>query len=169
MEQEEDHTGTFAFRATLDIIGINPFVPVPLKILKRIFKTAGKDRGFIPVCGTVNDKPYTQTLVKFKDAWRLYINTKMLPRSPKRIGEAINVTIRFDKTDRTLIPHPLLLKALRANPPAKEVFDKLAPSRRKEIIRYISSLKSMESIERNVKRAIGFLNGSERFVGRDRP
>jgi hypothetical protein len=38
----------------------------------------------------------------------------------------------------------------------------------KEIMRYINNLKTTESVERNVERAIRFLLGKDRFVGRDK-
>jgi uncharacterized protein (UPF0147 family) len=37
------------------------------------------------------------------------------------------------------------------------------------IIRYISALKTDESVSRNVRRAIEFLTSDGRFVGRDKP
>jgi hypothetical protein len=157
------------FTAILKITGINPFVLVPEQILRSVFKQAGKDKGHIPICGTVNGEEYTQTLVKYKGEWTLYINTKMLKDSPKRIGEEIEIGITFDPTDRTLTPHPKLLKALNENKTAKSEFDKLPPSRQKEIIRYISFLKTEESITKNIAKAIGFLNGKNRFIGRDKP
>jgi uncharacterized protein YdeI (YjbR/CyaY-like superfamily) len=157
------------FNASLDIIGINPFVFVPQQILNAIFKQAGKDKGHIPVTGTVNNKAYKQTLVKFQGEWRLYINTLMLKDSPKRIGETLKLSITFDPSDRTIKPHPLLTKALKANPEAQKVFEKLPPSRQKEIVRYISFLKTEESITRNIARTIDFLLGNNRFVGRDKP
>lgn len=157
------------FKAVVDIIGINPFVFVPEEILTQIFKDAGKDKGHIPICGMINGKSYTQTLLRYSGHWRLYINTIMLPDSPKRIGEIVEVTIQFDRRDRTIKPHPELVKALRSNKQAKQVFDALSPSKQKEIVRYISSLKSEESIILNVERAIGFLLGKNRFVGRDKP
>lgn len=157
------------FAATLKITGINPFVLVPEQILRGVFKQAGKDKGYIPICGTVNGEEYTQTLVKYKGEWTLYINTKMLKNSPKRIGEEIEIGIAFDPTDRTLTPHPKLLKALNENKTAKSEFDKLPPSRQKEIIRYISFLKTEESVTKNIAKAIGFLNGKNRFIGRDKP
>jgi hypothetical protein len=159
----------YKFKATIEIIGINPFVYIPENILENIFKQAGKNKGFIPINGTVNNNPYKQTLVKYKGLWRLYINTTILKYSPKRIGEEIEVTIAFDPVKRTINPHPKLLEALENNIKAKNVFDKLSPSKRNEIIRYISFLKSEESIDRNVKRAIDFLLGKNRFVGRDNP
>jgi hypothetical protein len=158
-----------AFKATLEIIGINPFVFVPAKVLADIFKEANKDKGPIPVCGTINEKEYTQTLVKYRGDWRLYINTTMLPNSPKRIGETVEVTIQFDRKDRTIKGHPSLMKALNSSKKAKRIFDELSPSKQKEIILYISFLKSEKSIALNVEKAVGFLLGKNRFIGRDKP
>ncbi len=155
------------FKAKLDIIGINPFIFVPQDILLTLFNDAGRDKGHIPVCGQVNGKEYQQTLLRYKGEWRLYINTIMLPDSPKRIGEFIEVWIEFDPRDRTLQPHPDLIKALGQNKKAEAVFQNLAPSKRKEIIRYISTLKTAASREKNIKLAMGFLMGKNRFVGRN--
>lgn len=157
------------FKATLEIIGINPFVHVPQQILDSIFLKARKDKGPIPVCGDINGKKYHQTLVKYSGAWRLYINTTMLSESPKRIGEIIEVSIKFDTKLRELIPHAKLVSALKRNKAAKKNFDSLPPSRQKEIIRYISNLKTEESVEINIAKAIGFLNDKNRFIGRDKP
>jgi len=159
----------FSFEADIEIIGINPYVQIPEDILKRIFILAKKDRGFIPVKGTVNHLPYQQTLVKYRGLWRLYINTSMLKDSPKRIGEKINVSLSLDFSDRTILPHPKLLDALHGNKEASEVFNRISPSLRKEIIRYISFLKTEESITKNVNKAVDFLLGKGRFVGRDKP
>ena len=157
------------FKATLDIIGINPFVYVPEQILNDLFTQAGKDKGHIPVCIVINNNQHKQTLVKFSGDWRLYINTTILKNSPKRIGETIDIAIEFDPADRSIKPHPEFLKALDLNKEAKQVFESLSASRQKEIIRYISFLKSADSVTRNVQKAMGFLTGKNRFVGRDRP
>lgn len=157
---------SYTFKARIDIIGINPFVFVPERILKSLFKEAGRDKGPIPVCGEINGTAFKQTLVRYAGQWRLYINTRMLPRSPERIGEMARITIQYDRDDRTIQPHPKLLAALKKNAAAKKVFDNLAPSLQKEIIRYIANLKSEESVERNVQKAVDFLLGKGRFVGR---
>ncbi|MBL7976789.1 MAG: YdeI/OmpD-associated family protein [Bacteroidetes Order II. Incertae sedis bacterium] len=159
----------FAFGAPLDLIGINPYVLVPEAILLELFFQAGKHKGPIPVCGTISGKPFLQTLVRYSGAWRLYVNEKMLLKSPKRIGEIVHLTLSYDPSDRSILPHPELVAALDENPSAKLGFNQLTPSRKKEIIRYIAALKSEESIRRNVKRAIRFLLGQERFIGRDTP
>ncbi len=155
------------FKVKLEIIGINPFVFVPDDILQQVFTSAKKNKGAIPIKGTINGVSYKQNLVKYSGYWRLYINMIMLKNSPKRIGETIEVTIQFDSSDRTIQPHPMLLRALEENSEAKEVFESLAPSLKLEIVRYIANLKTEVSIERNVKKAIQFLLGNERFVGRN--
>ncbi|MFT3793951.1 YdeI/OmpD-associated family protein [Flavobacterium sp.] len=159
----------YEFSAILAIIGINPYVSVPDEILELIFKDAKKDKGPIPICGMVNQKPYLQTLVKYAGQWRLYINTIMLEKSPQRIGEQIEVTVAFDPIERTIEMHPVLKKALAQNPEAKAVFDQLPPSRSKEIVRYIAHLKTEEKVGENVAKAINFLLGKEKFAGRDKP
>ncbi len=153
------------FKAVLDIIGINPFVFVPEKILKTLFAKAGKETAPIRIKGTVNEKSYKQSLVRYAGQWRLYINLQMLDNSPKRIGETIRVTIEYDPEERTIPFHPKLKAALNNNKKAKQVFDELSPSRRAEVNKYISFLKTDESIDRNIKRAIGYLLGENTFVG----
>lgn len=154
------------FTAKLEIIGINPYVSVPEKILTAIHAQAGKDKGPIPIKGTINGKAFRQTLVKYSGAWRLYVNTEMLENSPKRIGETVTLKIAFDPAERSIHPHPKLVEALAQNKQAKERFDALPPYLQKEIVRYISFLKTDASVERNVDKAIDFLLGKGPFIGR---
>ncbi|MEZ5012682.1 MAG: YdeI/OmpD-associated family protein [Chitinophagales bacterium] len=158
-----------SFKAQLQIIGVNPFVFVPDAVLSDIFTQAGKHKGPVPVSGKVNGKPFTQTLVRYKNEWRLYINTTMLPRSPKRIGETLEIQLQFDPMPRDVQMPERFANALQANKKARSVFEQLPASRRKEIVRYLANLKSEEALERNIHRAIRFLLGEERFVGRDKP
>ena len=77
--------------------------------------------------------------------------------------------LAFDPRDRST-PMPAVLQyALERHPHARSVFERLSPSRRKEIMRYIGHLKGEVAITRNVARAIAFLEGRERFAGRDKP
>lgn len=137
--------------------------------MTKIFEQSGKTKGHIRIKGTINNLPYTQTLVKYRGDWRLYINTTMLKKSPKRIGEQIEISIAFDPEKREITPHPKLLAALNKNKDACLVFENLRRSLQLEIIRYISALKKEESVDRNVARAIDFLSDKGRFIGRDKP
>ena len=156
-----------SFSAKILIIGVNPYVLLPAKVLKETFKQAGKDKGAIPVRGTLNGKKFIQNLVKYSGKWRLYLNTPMRKAAGIDVGDMANVQIEFDPTPRLLTTHPQLAKALGLNKNAKMAFEKLPPSYQKEIIRYINNLKTKESVERNVKKAIQHLLVKERFIGRN--
>ena len=158
-----------SFEAELEIVGINPFVTAPEPILEAIFAAAGRRSGPIPIAGTVNGAPYQQSLVRYRGAWRLYVNTAMLKDSPRRIGERLALTVAHDPIGRAAPASPEFDRALAAHPQAKAVFDGLRPSRQREIVRYIASLKSPASTQRNVARAIAFLIGEGRFIGSDKP
>ena len=157
------------FKASIHVIGINPFVFVPPKILQAIFKQAGKDKGHIPIKGAINGKPYKQTLLRYSNEWRLYINTSMLKNSPKRIGELVEITIAFDGESRDIEMPVDFTVALKANKEAALVFEQLTAYRKKEIVRYLANLKTKESLERNIVKAINFLTGKEKFAGREKP
>lgn len=157
------------FEATIEIIGINPFVFVPDAILQSIFEMAGKDKGQIPVKLEIAGQDFVQTLVRYSGEWRLYLNGPMREISKTVVGDDITISIDFDPLERTTPMHPRLEKALNENPSAKAIFDKLAPSHRKEIKRYINNLKSEETIDRNIAKSMGYLLGKQRFVGRDKP
>jgi Bacteriocin-protection, YdeI or OmpD-Associated/Domain of unknown function (DUF1905) len=157
------------FEAELEVIGINPFVSVPAPVLEAVFDAAGKRTGPIPICGIVNDAPYRQSLVRYRGAWRLYVNTTMLKDSPRRVGERLSLTIAHDPVGRAAPASPEFDRALAENAAAKAVFDALTPSRQREIVRYIAALKASASVDRNVARAIAFLTGEGRFIGSDKP
>lgn len=160
---------SFNFKATIHIIGINPFVFIPETILEQLFLHAEKNKGPIPVKGTVNKLPYRQTLVRYCNEWRLYINTSMLKNSPKRIGETIALSISIDPDSREIPIPPDFLSALKSDKEAERVYNNMSNSLQTEIIRYLAGLKTKESLERNITRAINFLKGKERFIGREKP
>jgi hypothetical protein len=158
-----------SFTAKIEIIGVNPYVLLPEEVLNEIFRQSDKNTGAIPVRGTLNGSKFIQTLVKYSGKWRLYLNTPMRKSTETDVGDTVQIEIEYDSRPRTIPMHPKLEKVLNENPDIKLVFEKLSPSRQKEIIRYISFLKTEVAIENNLKRVIQFLNGNERFVGRDKP
>lgn len=142
-------------------IGINPVVDPPDSVMKIIFAQAGRSRGPIAVCGKLNGAEFVQTLVKYKGAWRLYINGPMLKSSGLKVGDVAKINIEFDPKPRDVAMPPALADGLRKDKKARAAFDNLPPSRQKEILRYIGSLKTEASIDKNVGRVIGHLRGEK--------
>lgn len=155
------------FSAKILKIGINPYVLVPAAALKTLFEQAGKNKGPIAIKGTLNGKPFIQHLVKYSGKWRLYLNTPMRKAAGIDVGDMATVYLEFDPVPRTITMHPKLKQALEKNSKANAAFTKLTPSYQKEIIRYISNLKTEISVDRNIAKAIQHLLGKQRFIGSD--
>ena len=154
------------FSSKIYIIGVNPYVLLPSELLKHIFQKAGKDKGAIPIQLKIGGKDFIQNLVKYSGKWRLYLNGPMRKTAGKDVGDLIEIQIDFDSKPRITPMHSKLKLALKENPAAKKAFEKLSPSRQKEILRYINFLKSEESVVKNIQRAIAHLIGKQSFVGR---
>jgi uncharacterized protein YdeI (YjbR/CyaY-like superfamily) len=148
-----------SFERVIYKIGINPVVDPPEDVLRYLFERAGRSKGPIAVRGTINGAPFVQTLVKYKGAWRLYINGIMLKAAAATVGDLARITIDID-TDPPVEQMPRqLADALSRQPSAAAEFDKLTPSRKKEILRYLNSLKSDAAIARNIEKVIKQLLG----------
>ena len=100
-----------------------------------------------------------QTLVKYQGGWRLYLNTQMRQDAGIDVGDDATVEIEFDPEPRIIPTHPKFAHALAKNKEAKVAFDQLAPSRQKEILRYLNSMKTKESLVRNIEKVVQYLSG----------
>ena len=160
---------TIKFRAKIEIIGVNPFVFLPDRVLSEVFTQAGKNKGKIPVRMKIDGHEFVQTLIKWSGAWRLYLNTPMRKAAGKDVGDMAAFEIAYDPIERVFPMHPKFEEALRENQKASKVFYSLRPSLQMEINRYFGFLKNEASVDRNVIKAIQFLLGRGRFVARDKP
>jgi hypothetical protein len=150
-----------SFSATIYKIGINPYVHLPEDVLTALFKQANKSKGPIPVYGTINGKRFIQTLVKYQGAWRLYINGEMRLAAGVDVGDQAQIRIEFDPAPRIEAMHPKFRDTLSKNKVAKTAFEKLTPSRQKEMLRYLNSMKTDVSLERNIEKIIAHLLGEK--------
>src|ERR1700687_428940 len=143
-----------SFVEKVRILDINPYVRLPRAVLAAIFESAGRSTSPIPVKGTLNGKPFRQTLVRYQGAWRLYLNTPMRLAAGLKVGDQATVEVSFDPRSRVVPMHPKFARALAENPLAAKAFEQLIPSRQKEIKRYLAALKSEETRDRNIGKRI---------------
>jgi hypothetical protein len=148
------------FSAKIYIISkISPVVNVPDDVLEYLFKKAGRRAGAIPVKGKLNGAKFTHNIVKYLGAWRLYLNGPIRKAAGIDTGDIANVEIDHDPAPRITPMPEKFAAALKKNKTAKTEFEKLSPSRRKEILRYLGSMKTEESLARNVEKVIKHLVG----------
>lgn len=163
---------TLRFGAVIEINNINPYVLVSAARAARIRKDWRKP---LPVRVRVNGKPQT--------AWRihmmpmgggnfyLYLHGAVRKASGTKVGDSVMVEVEFDAEYKSGPAHPMPLwfrGALNKNRKAMQAWEKLIPSRKKELLRHFDRLKSTEAQERNLQRAMHVLAGGKaRFMGRD--
>ncbi|HZV72040.1 MAG TPA: DUF1905 domain-containing protein [Saprospiraceae bacterium] len=145
----------FRFKGEIYKVGINPCVDVP----ERITLKMKPDRGYIPVLGEINKHKFQQTLVAVKNGpYRLYVNRFMMAGGGLNVGDMATFIIEQNQNPEVNnVPMNALLKVRLKELKLTDVFEKLIPSRRKEINRYLNSLKTEGALVRNVEKLISGL------------
>lgn len=158
------------FRAKMLIRGVNPYVLVSATRAKTL--RPGWKRP-MPVLVKVNGEPtpWRINLMPVGDGrFYLYLAGTVRKASATKVGDTVALDVRFDPAYRNGPMHPMpewFRGPLIADAKAKRGWDALRPSRQKEILRYLSWLKSDEARERNVARALGVLRGEKgRYMAR---
>ncbi len=149
----------------------NPYIHVTAE---QATKLAPGWRKPLPVLVQINGKPdpaWRINMMPIGDgSFYLYLHGDVRRASNTKVGDLVHVDVRFDNEYKSGPMHPMpgwFKNALDKNPIAKKNWQRLIPSRQKEILRYFSWLKSQAAIDRNLKRAIKVLSGSnDRFMAR---
>ncbi|MGB7157322.1 MAG: YdeI/OmpD-associated family protein [Tepidisphaeraceae bacterium] len=128
----------------------------------------------LPVRVRIDGKPASAWRINMMPAgdgsFYLYLHGDVRKASGTAVGDRVRVEIEFDARYRNGPQHPMarwFKQPLAANPEAMKNWKALIPSRRKEILRYFSWLKSPEARARNVQKALHVLSGGAgRFMAR---
>jgi hypothetical protein len=154
------------------VLNGNPFVHVSAERAQAIKPGWRKP---IPVLVRINGAPRARPwrinmMPMGNGAFYLYLHGDVRRASNTKVGDRVSVEVHFDSAYRNGPMHPMpawfripLSKAAKA----QRAWNALIPSRKKEILRYFSRLKSPEARARNLARALHVLSGKEgRFMAR---
>lgn len=159
------------FTSTIEIFNGNPYIPVDSKKAKELKEGWKKP---MPVLVRINKKPsppWRINMMPIGDgSFYLYLHGDVRKASNTKVGDRVSVEVVFDSKYRNGPMHPMpawFSTRLDSHPEAKKAWNDLTPSRKKEILRYFSWLKSEEARERNVIKVIEVLSGKTgRFMAR---
>lgn len=159
------------FRGRIGIRGINPYVLVSAERASRLKPDWRRP---MPVLVTVNgqpDPPWRINMMPVGDGgFYLYLHGQVRGASGTAVGDEVDVEIAFDehyKGGPAEEMPPWFAEEFERNAAAKNGWEKLTPSRQKEILRYLSRLKSREAQRRNTELALHVLSGGKaRFMAR---
>jgi hypothetical protein len=153
---------TFRFKAKIYKTGINTAVDVPASITHKMEPL----KGYIKIKGTINGFDFTKTLVPVKNGpYRLFVNQVMLKGGATALNRVAEFVISQDfqaVVKNYPVPAPLL-RELKKKKLLKH-FETLTPSRKRDILKYLSYVKTEATMQKNIDRLLHQLAGGRTDV-----
>lgn len=104
-----------------------------------------------PVKVTINGGfTYRSTIAAYGDVYMLPLSQERRAAAGIQAGDEIEVTLELDLEPRTVDVPDDLAAALAAQPGAREAFDALSYSKRKEFVRQVEDAKTAETRTRRI-------------------
>jgi hypothetical protein len=157
--------------ALIELTGANPYVRVGADEAEKL--APGRRRS-MPVVLRINGAPrlwQTNLMPVGAGGFNLYLHGEMRKASRTAVGHTVTLEVWFDDAYVNGPQHPVpawFRAALESDGAAHGNWERLPPSRQKELLRYFDRLKSAEAIERNLARALHVLAGNAgHYMGRD--
>jgi hypothetical protein len=110
-----------------------------------------------PVRATVNGYTWRTSVARMGGEFLLGLNREVRQGAGAEAGDTVEVEIELDDVPREVDVPEALASALAADPAAKQAFDSLAYTHRKEYARWIAEAKRDETRERRVGEALARL------------
>ena len=114
-----------------------------------------------PVRATVNGHSWRTSVARMGGENLLGLNREVRQAAGVEAGDTVEVLIELDSEPREVEVPAALASALAADPPAKQAFDGLAFTHRKEYARWVAEAKRDETRERRVQRALELLRAGQ--------
>jgi hypothetical protein len=147
------------FSARVKKLGINPLVDVPKSVVHALLKSAGKKNPPVQVKGILNKTPFLANVVKYAGKHRLYLNGQIRKAAQLGVGDRAIISLAYDPR-RRFPPIPKELRqTLAGNRRMRQQWQLYPSSRKKEILLYLNSLKTRESLTRSINKVIRLLRG----------
>jgi len=159
------------FKATIELRGYNPYIAVSAEQAATI---APAWRRPIPVLVQLNGgptPPWRINMMPVGDgSFYLYLDNGIRRPTKTAVGDEVLVTLGFDADYRGGLTQDMpddLTTALLGNMAAASNWEKLPPSRKKEVLRYLGRLHSSTARQGNLERLLYVLEGNEgRYLAR---
>lgn len=126
-------------------VGLIRFVDVPAKVSQAV----GDGAVHVAVRGEVDGVAVQSTLVsRGKGCYRLAIHGDVRKKLMVDAGALVEVAIERDEEPREPVLPPALVFALGNSPKAQKVFRGMTTALRRQLVRYLTSAKRQETLER---------------------
>ena len=118
-----------------------------------------------PVNATIDGMPYRTRLVRMgSECHLLGVPKEFRVALGKGSGDTVKITVELDVAPRVVVAPPDLAKALKKSAKAREFFDGLSYTHRKEYVRWITEAKKEETRLRRVEKTVEMLLAGQRGI-----
>lgn len=158
--------GVHVFSAKIYKVGIIRFVDVPADISRAL----GGGAPHAAVRGEVERIPLRTTLVsRGAGCYRMAIHGDIRKKLSVDAGAVVEVAIERDEHSREPILPPALVLALRNSPKAQVAFRQMTTALRRQVVRYLISVRQQSTLERRVAKFVRALEQRKSNPRRAKP
>jgi hypothetical protein len=119
----------------------------------------------VPVRGTINGFPFRSSLMPMGGIYCMGVNKTMRDAMKVQAGDEVEVVMERDLAERTIEPPSELNKELARNKKARERWDGLAFTVKKEMANSISGAKQEETKKRRLAKVMQVLKTGAKWTG----
>lgn len=116
----------------------------------------------IPVVVTLGDHTYRTTIAPMGGAFWVPVSAEQRAAASVAAGEILEVEVSRDESPRTVETPADLAEKLASDPQAREFFEGLAHSHKKEYVRWIEEAKKPETRQARVEKCLALLQEKRR-------
>ena len=135
-------------------LGMIRYVDVPRDVSRAI----GNRATHVAVQGEVQGVPLRTTLVsRGRGCYRVALHSDIRNKLKVDAGAYVEIAIERDEESREPVLPPALVLALRQSPKAQTQFRSMTTALRRQIVRYLTSVKQPATLERRVGKFVSRL------------
>jgi hypothetical protein len=124
-----------------------------------------RSRGRVPVKGTINGFPFRSSLMPMGGCHMMPVNKAVCQGAGVKPGDVVDVMMERDAEERTVEPPVELARALKNSKQARERWENLSFTYKKEMANSISGAKQEETRERRLAKVVSVLETGAKWTG----
>jgi hypothetical protein len=122
-------------------------------------------RGRVPIRGTINGFPFRSSLMPMGGCHMMPVNMNLRKGAGAKPGDIVEMVMERDAEERTVEAPAELAKELAKNKKARERWDSLAFTHKKEMANSISGAKQEETRTRRLAKVMHVLKTGAKWMG----